>query len=61
MDRAIGAAYGTRRPDDHERARWPRRFTYLIDPEGKVARAYVVRDIPGHPGEVLEDLRSLSS
>jgi peroxiredoxin len=61
VDREIGAAYGTRRADDHEYARWPRRFTYLIDPEGVVAKAYVVRDIPAHPGEVLEDLNSLRS
>jgi len=56
-DRTVSGAYETRRPDDHERAASPRRFTYLIDPEGRVARAYVVRDIPAHPGEVLEDLR----
>ena len=58
-DRTASGAYGTRRPDDHERAAAPRRFTYMIDPEGRVAKAYVVRDIPAHPDEVLEDLRRL--
>lgn len=56
----MAAAYGTRRPDDHERAAAPRRFTYLIDPDGKVARSYVVRDVAAHPGELLEDLRRLT-
>lgn len=60
VDRTVSAAYGTRRPDDHERAATPRRFTYLIDPEGRVAKAYVVRDVGGHPSEVLEDLRGLA-
>ena len=59
--REVSEAYGTRRPDDHERARWPRRFTYLIDPDGTIAKAYVVRDYPAHAGQVLEDLRALRS
>jgi peroxiredoxin len=59
VDREVGGLYGTRRPDDHERAAAPRRFTYLIDPGGRVAKAYVVRDIAAHPDEVLADLRSL--
>lgn len=36
-----------------------KRRTYLIDPEGRVARAYRVTDIPSHPQQVLEDLRAL--
>jgi peroxiredoxin len=38
----------------------PRRFSYLVDPEGIVRKAYVVRDVAAHPGEVLEDLRALT-
>lgn len=60
-DRNVSAAYGTRRPDDHEKAASPRRFTYLIDPEGKVAKAYAVKDVASHPGDVLEDLRRLAA
>ena len=58
-DRTTGEAYGTKRPEGHDRAPWPRRFTYLIDPEGRVAKAYVVRDVTSHPAEVLRDLESL--
>lgn len=58
-DHAVGKAYGTARPPDHERAGWARRFTYLIDPEGTIRKAYVVRDVQAHAGEVLEDLREL--
>lgn len=59
-DHAVSEAYGTGRPPGHERYAAPRRFSYLIDPEGIVRRAYVVRDVGAHPGEVLEDLKSLA-
>ena len=59
VDRTAGEAYGTKRPEGHERAPWPRRFTYLIDPDGRVAKAYVVRDVTSHPAEVLRDLEEL--
>lgn len=61
VDREVAADYGTRRPDGHERAAVPRRFTYLIDPEGRVAKSYVVRDVGSHAPEVLGDLRRLRS
>jgi peroxiredoxin Q/BCP len=56
-DRSVGEAYGTKRPPDHERAASPRRLTFLIDPEGKVAKVYNVRDLGAHPDEVLQDLK----
>jgi hypothetical protein len=31
----------------------------VIDPEGRIAKAYVVRDIPTHPAEVLDDIRGM--
>jgi peroxiredoxin len=37
------------------------RISYLIDPEGRVAKAYEVSDPAGHPAEVLDDLRELAS
>jgi len=58
-ERVAGQAYGTARPEGHERYAVPRRFSYLVDPEGRVARSYVVRDVAAHPGEVLQDLRRL--
>ncbi len=60
-DREIAALLDTRRPAAHPFAAFPRRVTYLIDPQGTVARAYDVgRDIEGHAGTVLADIRSLS-
>jgi peroxiredoxin len=45
----------------HPMAAFPRRVTYLIDPEGVVARSYDVgRHIKGHGEEVLADLRALT-
>jgi len=60
-DRSVSEAYGTRRPDDHPKAVAPRRFSYLVDPEGTVRKAYWVQDVTTHPGQVLEDLRALRS
>lgn len=57
--REMSEAYGTARPEGHERYAAPRRFSYLIDPSGRVARSYVVRDVAAHPDEVLADLRTL--
>jgi peroxiredoxin len=33
----------------------------LIDPKGRIARAYRVTDIPAHPDQVLKDLRELQA
>lgn len=58
-DRSVGELYGTKRPDDHQYAMAPRRFSYLIDPDGKIAKAYVVKDVAAHADEVLADLEEL--
>jgi peroxiredoxin len=61
VDKKVGELYETKRhPDEADPDRAKRR-TYLIDPEGKIRKAYRVRDIPAHPGEVLEDLRKLQA
>jgi peroxiredoxin len=60
-DREIAELLEVRRPPLHPMTALPRRVTYLIDPEGIVARSYDVgRHIKGHAEEVLEDLRSLT-
>jgi hypothetical protein len=33
----------------------------VIDPQGRIAKMYVVRDIPKHPAEVLDDIRAMQS
>ncbi len=57
--KAMGAAYGADQPDKP----WPRRITYLIDPEGTIVRAYDLagQDLEGHAQAVLDDIRVLST
>lgn len=58
-DRSVAELYGTKRPDDHQYAMAPRRFSYLIEPDGKIAKTYVVKDVAAHADEVLADLEEL--
>jgi len=58
-DRSVAELYGTKRPDDHQYAVVPRRFSYLIAPDGNIAKAYVVKDLTAHADEVLADLDEL--
>lgn len=60
-DRKIGEAQGTKREEGHNYEAFPRRFSYLIDPEGKVAKAYVVKEVTAHADEVLRDLEELKA
>jgi peroxiredoxin Q/BCP len=55
-DRSVGAAYGVVRPPEDRFAQWPRRLSFLIDPEGTIVRVYEVNDPAGHATEVLADL-----
>jgi len=60
-DREVAGLLDVSRPPLHPMAAFPRRVTYLIDPEGVVARSYDVgRHIKGHGEEVLADLRALT-
>jgi peroxiredoxin Q/BCP len=61
VDHAVGEAYGTARPPDDDWAAVSRRSTFLIDPDGSVAKIYDVKDVGGHPDEVLNDLKQLGS
>ena len=58
-DREVGELYETKRAPDEQSPTNAKRRTYLIDPEGRIAKAYRVTDITGHPAQVLEDLRSI--
>lgn len=56
----IAALLDVKRAKTHPMFMFPRRVTYLIDPEGMIARVYDVgRNIIGHADEVLTDLREL--
>ncbi len=52
-ERQIGLAY---KACEDPRAAYARRISYLIDEEGKIARAYDQVNPRSHPGEVLADL-----
>jgi thioredoxin-dependent peroxiredoxin len=59
VDRRVGELYETKRHPSEQGAEWPKRRTYLIDPQGRIRKAYRVTDIPAHPEEVLSDLRAM--
>jgi len=58
-DKAVGAAYEVVRAPDHPYANFPERHSYLIDPEGVIAKVYDVKDPAGHAAAVLADLAAL--
>ena len=52
-DRSIGSAYHAAPDSDREGAK---RVSYLIDPQGNIARAYAKVDVKIHADEVLKVL-----
>ncbi len=59
VTREVGGLYETKRAPEEPSPEYAKRRTYLIDPDGRVAKAYRVTDIPAHPEEVLDDLKRL--
>ena len=57
----MGELYETKRGPEEPSPGFAKRRTYLIDPEGRIAKAYRVTDIAAHPGQVLEDFRRLTA
>jgi peroxiredoxin Q/BCP len=63
-DKTMGAAYDAVRQEGEKyfEAGVPRRISYLIDPEGRIARAYDVEgqglDLDGHASAILADIRA---
>ena len=53
MDRKIGLAYGAAESTE---AGYAARVSFLIDPEGRIARTYGKVVPADHPAEVLNDL-----
>jgi peroxiredoxin len=54
----VGVAYETRAPGT-EKVNFAKRYSYLIDPRGVIAKSYEVGDVNAHAALVLNDLRSL--
>ncbi len=59
-DREAGRRYETVRAPEEPAPEYAKRRTYVIDPEGIIRKSYRVRDISGHPEELLADLRELT-
>jgi peroxiredoxin Q/BCP len=59
VDHKVGEAYGAAKGPDEQYPDFARRVSFLIDPEGRVAKSYLVSDIPAHPAEVLADIYEL--
>jgi peroxiredoxin Q/BCP len=62
-DRIAGLAYGVGRNADDKFSDWPRRASFLIDPNGVIAKVYDFADKPDlseHAQKVLDDLKELS-
>ena len=55
----MSAQYGAKQEGLKKLLPFPRRISYLIDPEGRVAQAYEVSDAAGHAEAVLCDLSKL--
>lgn len=52
-DRAVSMTYGAA---DSADAQYPARISYLIDPEGRIAKVYAKVTPADHPDDVLKDL-----
>jgi len=60
-EHTAGDAYGVARDPGDRYYEYPRRVTFVIDPDGVIRLVYLVApsQIPGHADRVLEDLTSL--
>ena len=59
VDRSVGRDYGVERGADEANPLYPKRVTFLIDPQGIIAQIYEVTDAGAHPEALLEGLRPL--
>lgn len=58
-DQAVGVVYGAKKEPDEPFSDFPRRVSYLIDPDGVIRRAYAVSEPAEHAAVVLADLAAL--
>jgi peroxiredoxin len=52
----VAVAYEVAREQDDKFAGYPRRYSYLIDPDGLIHRAYDVTDVAHHADQVIADV-----
>lgn len=55
-DRIVGIAYEVARHPTDKFAAFPRRYSYLIDPQGLIHHAYDVTDVARHADDVIADV-----
>jgi peroxiredoxin len=60
VDRSVGAQYGVVRDSDDKYADYPKRVSFLIDPNGVVVQVWDVDDVAQHAADVLRALRDAS-
>ena len=53
VDHALGEAYGV---DDPADPGYPRRVSFLVDPDRRIVKVYDVTDAAAHPTDVLADV-----
>jgi peroxiredoxin Q/BCP len=58
-DHSVGEAYDVAKGPDEQYTDFPRRRSFLIDPDGVVRKIYDVTDTAAHPQQVLHDLIAL--
>ncbi len=56
QDKAVGTTYQVLRDPEEQFADFPKRISYLIDPDGVIVKAYEVSDPQGHAAVVVADL-----
>lgn len=56
-ERDVGVKYHAGRNKEEKMAR---RISYLIDPEGKIAKVYGKVNPMEHPAQVIDDIKSLT-
>jgi peroxiredoxin len=57
----VGESYGAKKGPDEQWADFAKRLSFLIDPDGRIAKTYEVTDVAAHPEQVLEDIRTLQA
>jgi thioredoxin-dependent peroxiredoxin len=57
-DRRVSEAYGASKGPDEQFPDFPKRISYLVAPDGTIARRYEVTDVNTHPQHVLDDLQA---
>lgn len=60
-DHSVAADYEVARDPDGKFAGFPRRHSYLIDPDGLIHRTYDVTDVARHADDVIADVERAST